>query len=85
MWMEEKIGTRVNRNRSNEVIASGAEVAAVACPFCTIMISDGTGAEVMQRIAAPLVGGLVTSTLLTLLVIPAMFLLWKSSVVSRQS
>ena len=48
MWMEEKTGTRVNRNRTDEILASGAEVAAVACPFCTIMIADGVkdaGAE----------------------------------------
>jgi Fe-S oxidoreductase len=44
MWMEEKIGTRVNNNRADEIIASGAEVAAVACPFCTIMITDGVKA-----------------------------------------
>jgi len=41
MWMEEKIGTRVNNNRANEIIETGAEAVAVACPFCTIMISDG--------------------------------------------
>jgi Fe-S oxidoreductase len=41
MWMEEKIGTRVNNNRTDEILATGAEVAAVACPFCTIMITDG--------------------------------------------
>lgn len=40
MWQEEK-GPRVNRNRTEEVLATGAEVAAVACPFCTIMITDG--------------------------------------------
>ncbi|HNF98055.1 MAG TPA: (Fe-S)-binding protein, partial [Pseudomonadota bacterium] len=40
MWQEEK-GPRVNRNRTEEVLQSGAEVAAVACPFCTIMITDG--------------------------------------------
>jgi len=40
MWQEEK-GPRVNRNRTDEVLASGAQVAAVACPFCTIMITDG--------------------------------------------
>ena len=40
MWQEEK-GPRVNRNRTQEIIESGAEVAAVACPFCTIMITDG--------------------------------------------
>ena len=47
MWQEEK-GPRVNRNRTEEILHSGAEVAAVACPFCTIMITDGVkdaGAE----------------------------------------
>jgi Fe-S oxidoreductase len=41
MWMEEKIGTRVNHNRTDEVIASGASTVATACPFCTIMLRDG--------------------------------------------
>ncbi len=41
MWMEEKIGTRVNHNRTDEVIASGADTVATACPFCTIMLRDG--------------------------------------------
>lgn len=40
MWQEEK-GPRVNRNRTQEILESGAAVAAVACPFCTIMITDG--------------------------------------------
>ena len=47
MWQEEK-GPRVNRNRTQEILETGAAVAAVACPFCTIMISDGVkdaGAE----------------------------------------
>jgi Cu(I)/Ag(I) efflux system membrane protein CusA/SilA len=38
-----------------------------------IMIGTGTGAEVMQRIATPMVGGLVTSTILTLIVVPALY------------
>ena len=42
-----------------------------------IMFGSGTGSEVMRRIAAPMVGGMVTSTLLTLLVIPAAYLLWQ--------
>jgi Cu(I)/Ag(I) efflux system membrane protein CusA/SilA len=42
-----------------------------------IMWSHGTGADVMQRIAAPMVGGMITSTLLTLVVIPAIYLLWR--------
>jgi Fe-S oxidoreductase len=45
MWMEEKIGTRVNNNRADEILATGAEVAAVACPFCTIMVTDGVKAR----------------------------------------
>jgi len=45
MWMEERIGTRVNNNRTDEILETGAEVAAVACPFCTIMITDGVKAR----------------------------------------
>jgi Cu(I)/Ag(I) efflux system membrane protein CusA/SilA len=41
-----------------------------------IMWSTGTGADVMKRIAAPLVGGLTTSFILELLVYPAVYLLW---------
>jgi len=41
MWMEEKIGTRVNVNRADEAIATGATKVAVACPFCNVMINDG--------------------------------------------
>ncbi len=42
-----------------------------------IMWGTGTGSEVMRRIAAPMVGGMVSATLLTLVVIPSVFLLWK--------
>ncbi|NIR49518.1 efflux RND transporter permease subunit [candidate division KSB1 bacterium] len=42
-----------------------------------IMWSAGTGADVMKRIAAPMVGGLITSTILTLVVIPAIYALWR--------
>ena len=43
-----------------------------------ILWSDGTGADVMKRIAAPMIGGLVTSFLLELTVYPAIFALWKA-------
>ena len=42
-----------------------------------ILLGSGTGAEVTSRIAAPMVGGMVSVLLLTLLVLPAVFLLWK--------
>ena len=41
MWMEEKIGTRINLNRVDEAIETGAAEVAVACPFCRIMVGDG--------------------------------------------
>jgi hypothetical protein len=41
MWMEEKIGERINNNRTAEAVATGAEQIAVACPFCRVMLSDG--------------------------------------------
>jgi len=42
------------------------------------MLGYGTGSEVMQRIAAPMVGGMITAPLLSLFVIPVVYYLWKS-------
>jgi Cu(I)/Ag(I) efflux system membrane protein CusA/SilA len=44
-----------------------------------ILWSTGTGSEIMQRIAVPMIGGMVSSTLLTLIVIPAIFALVKGA------
>jgi len=41
MWTEESLGTRINHLRTDEVIASGAGLAAAACPFCLTMLRDG--------------------------------------------
>jgi len=41
MWMEETIGERINNNRTNEAVATGADQIAVGCPFCRVMLSDG--------------------------------------------
>ena len=40
MWMEEKLGTRVNDTRAEMAIATGASKVAVACPFCSVMLND---------------------------------------------
>jgi len=52
-------------------------VSAIIVGLLPIMFGGGTGAEVMKRIAAPMVGGMVSATVLTLVVIPAVFLVWK--------
>ena len=52
-------------------------VATIVVGLLPIMFGGGTGSEVMQRIAAPMVGGMVSATLLTLALIPAVFLLWQ--------
>jgi Cu(I)/Ag(I) efflux system membrane protein CusA/SilA len=52
-------------------------VAAIILGLLPILWSHGTGATVMKRIAAPMVGGMVSATLLTLVVIPAIYSLWR--------
>ena len=51
--------------------------AAVVAGLLPIMLGGGAGAEVMRRIAAPMIGGMISATMLTLVVIPALFLLWR--------
>src|SRR5262249_62060149 len=82
--------TRDGRLRSREdlreAIVEGAAkrlrpklmtVATMTIGLVPVLWSTGTGADVMKRIAAPMVGGLVTSFLLELTVYPAIFAIWK--------
>jgi Fe-S oxidoreductase len=41
MWMEENLGTRINNNRADEAVATGADQVGIACPFCLVMLTDG--------------------------------------------
>jgi Cu(I)/Ag(I) efflux system membrane protein CusA/SilA len=59
-------------------------VTAVIAGLAPILWGAGTGADVMKRIAAPMVGGMVTATLLTLAVIPAIYYLWRSWQIGRE-
>jgi Fe-S oxidoreductase len=45
VWMEESIGTRIGTDRAGEAIATGADVIATACPYCSVMLSDGVAAH----------------------------------------
>ncbi len=59
-------------------------VTAIIAGLMPILWSQGTGADVMKRIASPMVGGMITATILTLLVIPAIYLLWRRWQVRRR-
>ncbi len=51
MWMEETLGTRVNQNRADEAIGTGATKVAVACPFCSVMLNDGVTVRQQEGLA----------------------------------
>jgi Fe-S oxidoreductase len=63
MWMEDKIGTGVNIERSREAIQTGATTIATACPFCMTMMSDGVKAEGREEIKVKDVAELVAEQL----------------------
>jgi Fe-S oxidoreductase len=57
MWMEERIGKRINQERTEEAVSTGASTVGVACPYCLVMLDDGArarGAEVRVRDVAQL-------------------------------
>lgn len=79
-------GTMMTRKDLYDAIIEGAvmrvrpkmmTVTAIIAGLLPIMWSQGTGADVMKRIAAPMVGGMVTSTILTLIVIPVIYEMWR--------
>ena len=58
-------------------------VAVIVAGLVPIMVGEGTGSEVMRRIAAPMVGGMITAPLLSMLVLPAYLLVHRSGISSR--
>jgi Cu(I)/Ag(I) efflux system membrane protein CusA/SilA len=83
---KEKFGDRFNRDHLNEAIEEGAAlrvrpkmmtVVAIMAGLAPIMWSHGSGSQVMKRIAAPMIGGMISATILTLIVVPVIYGLWK--------
>jgi len=70
-----KILEAIDHGAVQRVRPKAMTVAVIIGGLAPIMWSEGTGAEVMQRIAAPMIGGMVTAPLLSMLVIPAAYLL----------
>ncbi len=98
VYLDEAFERRVREGRIgtaqdlHEAIMEGAvqrvrpkmmTVAAIMGGLLPIMWTTGTGADVMKRIAAPMVGGMVSSTILTLLVIPILYAIWRGWSVSN--
>jgi len=88
----EQAGRNMQRKDLENAVLDGAlmrvrpimmTVAAIIAGLLPIMLGSGTGSEVMRRIAAPMVGGMISATILTLAVIPAIFLLWQKSRLAR--
>ena len=82
----EREGRLRNRDELFDAVREGAgervrpvlmTATAIIAGLLPILWGGGTGATVMQRIAAPMVGGMVSATVLTLLVVPALYALWR--------
>jgi Cu(I)/Ag(I) efflux system membrane protein CusA/SilA len=91
-WEARVSGGRRGARDLYEAIVEGAvlrlrpkmmTVAAIILGLLPILWSHGTGATVMKRIAAPMVGGMVSATVLTLVVIPAIYSLWRERELRR--
>jgi len=92
IYLDKAVNERISNKQMNSIddltaaIMEGAvlrvrpkamTVAVIIAGLIPIMIGTGTGSEVMQRIAAPMVGGMVTAPLLSMFVVPVVYLLWK--------
>lgn len=91
LYLKQAWTERLNQNKTSEAdlldaIREGAvlrvrpkamTVAVILAGLLPIMWGTGTGSEVMQRIAAPMVGGMITAPLLSMFVVPAVFLLMR--------
>ncbi|MBU1001775.1 MAG: CusA/CzcA family heavy metal efflux RND transporter [Proteobacteria bacterium] len=76
-FSKQHLKTAIEEGAALRVRPKMMTVVATMAGLAPIMWSSGTGSEVMKRIAAPMVGGMVSATILTLVVVPAIYGLWK--------
>ncbi|MEO1889828.1 MAG: efflux RND transporter permease subunit [Cycloclasticus sp.] len=91
----DSVGKRDEELTANDIyqaVTSGAlkrirpivmTVTAIIAGLLPIMLGSGTGSEVMRRIAAPMVGGMVTTLIFSLFLLPVIFMLWKTSALKK--
>jgi len=82
-FTREDLKTAVMAGAVERVRPKMMTVVAIMAGLLPIMWSHGTGAEVMQRIAVPMIGGMVSSTVLTLIVIPVIYTIVKGAMLRR--
>ena len=84
--LRERLGRQASVSELREAVMQGAllrvrpilmTVATIVLGLLPIMLGGGTGSNIMQRIAAPMVGGMISAMVLGLLVIPVIYFLWK--------
>ncbi|HEY3668352.1 MAG TPA: efflux RND transporter permease subunit, partial [Polyangiaceae bacterium] len=98
VYIDEAFHRRVREGRLNnrdDIVAAHAEgtvhrlrpklmtVTTMAASLLPLLWSEGAGAEIMKRVAAPMVGGLVTSAVLTLEVLPVIYTIWRTTQLRR--
>ena len=90
----DRIGNRLTTAELRQAVIDGAllrvrpilmTVSVIIAGLLPIMLGGGTGSEIMRRIAAPMVGGMLRVTLLTLLVLPVIYYLWKAASLARSA
>jgi Cu(I)/Ag(I) efflux system membrane protein CusA/SilA len=82
---EQDVGESIRDGALLRVRPKAMTVAVILAGLFPILIGDGAGSEIMRRIAAPMIGGMLSAPLLSMFVIPAAYLLMKKREVRKQS
>jgi Cu(I)/Ag(I) efflux system membrane protein CusA/SilA len=86
------LGAKFTTDELKQAVLTGSEMrirpvmmtsTSIIFGLLPVMYGTGTGSEVMSRIAAPLVGGMISALVLTLIVLPAVYFLWRSSKINK--